>query len=169
MCVRSHVINRNQPISCLKTHFVSINSEIIKRRRNPALLKPPWNTFDNSSTECKLGHSDPGQSRHTPATQAKVWAHRYSGQWRRVSGWEVKDFICQLRFNNKAPHQDPHSCLSCVDKNKSMLSKPMLIHHWAFSLFFSFSFTLSWAYTSKMEEKTVMGQKQMGVDQASHQ
>lgn len=98
----------------LKTQFVPIHSWMTELRRNPALFKPPWNTFDN--TGCKLSHGDPSQTRPTRMTQAKIWAHGCSsreGMWT----WQIKCSWAgqgegregfHLSDHDKSPHELAH-------------------------------------------------------------
>lgn len=95
-------------------HSVPISTRMIRRRKDPALLKLPWNSFDNRGTEHKLSHGDlsqtrcdSGQSLASPVQRTRGGSELCKGKCKQVEVGE-KEFTCRLIFHDKSPHRVEH-------------------------------------------------------------
>lgn len=100
-------------------HSVPISTRMPKWRKDPALLKLPWNSFDNRGTEHKLSHGDLSQTRcdssqslASPVQRTREGSELCKGKCKQVK-WDKKSLPVGLCFMT-SHHTGLNICLIFV-------------------------------------------------------
>lgn len=120
-------------------HSVPISTRMTKWRKDPALLKLPWNSFDNRGTEHKLSHGDLSQTRcdasqslASPVQRTREGSELCKGKCKQVK-WEKKSLPVGLCFMT-SHHTGLNICLFfffvCVDTLGWTKPSQILLHQW---------------------------------------